>query len=122
MIKTSLRNLQPDEIVSLKTQAQRVKGFPQTVGTLYLTNKRLILTPNQLLSLGFGKHWEINLSDIKSVGTKGRFRGGPFMASGGNRLILNLKDGTKHILSLLGSIDELHSALLVQMENQSKES
>lgn len=111
-------NLQQDEKVLTKAQAQLLRGFPSTTGDLYLTNKRLILIPNQLLSVGFGKKWELPLSQIKSAETKGRFAGGPFRGSAGNRLVLRLHDNSECILAFLGDIKQLFSLLSGQIESQ----
>jgi TM2 domain-containing membrane protein YozV len=111
-------NLLEAEFVRLKIQAQYIKGYPQTVGDLHLTNRRLILTPNQVLSIGFGKKWEILLSEIKNVETKNPFQGGSFVGSAGNRLVINSKDGTKHVFSMLGDIIPLFNALSEDINNQ----
>lgn len=111
-------NLQEAEFVRLKIQAQYIKGFPQTVGDLYLTNRRLILQPNQVLSIGFGKRLEIKLSDIKNIGSKAPFQGGPYLGSAGNRLVIVLKDDSQHVFSMLENITPLYNALTEEIKNQ----
>jgi len=109
--------LQNGEVVRLKIQAQLAKGYPQTVGDLYLTDRRLVLLPNQGLSLGFGKRWEIRISDIKSLDTRKPFQGGPYVGSAGKRLDIYMKDNSKHTLSFLEDVAPLFNALYGQINN-----
>ena len=47
-------NLTDNEKIIRTAWAQLAKGFPQTAGKLHLTNQRIILVPNQILSIFFG--------------------------------------------------------------------
>lgn len=111
-------NLQDGEYIKLKIQAGLVKGYPQTGGELFLTNYRLVLVPNQLLSIGFGKRWEIRISEIQNLQTKKPFQGGPYFGIAGNRLVIILKDSSKHILTTLEDVRPLYEALSAQMVAQ----
>lgn len=99
--------LQEGEIVKLKIMVQLVSGYPQSVGDLFLTDRRIILLPNQILSMGSGKRWEIKISDIKTFEVKRPLQGGSFIGSLGNRIEIILKDNSKHILSTLSDISLL---------------
>jgi TM2 domain-containing membrane protein YozV len=109
--------LQNGEVIRLKIQAQLAKGYPQTAGNLYLTDRRLVLIPNQALSLGFGKRWEIQISDIKSLDTRKPLQGGPYVGSAGKRLDIYIKDNSKHILSFLEDVAPLYNALYEQINS-----
>jgi TM2 domain-containing membrane protein YozV len=111
-------NLQDGEVIRLKVQVQLVKGYPQTVGDLFLTDRRLVLLPNQVLSIGFGKRWEIKISDIQNLETKKPFQGGPYVGMAGKRLVIILKDNSKHILSALEDLTPLYEALSEQVTNK----
>lgn len=107
--------LAPNETILHRMLAQLSGRRPETVGTLYLTNQRLVLVPNQLLSVGFGRRWELSLDDIASVSSKAPFRGGPYIGMAGYRLVLHLKDGSQRILSTLQSIVAFKAALEAQL-------
>lgn len=78
---------------------QVAKGFPQSVGKLYLTNQRMLLVPNQILSIGFGKRLEIFLTEIDKVQHLGNFEGGTLVGGAGQKMFIKLKDGTMHTFS-----------------------
>ena len=109
-------NLQEGEILKTKVKAQWIKGYPQTVGNLHLTNRRLILLPIQLLSLGFGKFLEISISEIQDISTKDPLSGGAFIGCAGNRLIVKMKNRHEYVFSALGSLSVHRTELLKQME------
>src|ERR671925_249449 len=97
-------NLQQGERFLAAAQAQLAAGFPQTAGDLYLTSHRLVLEPNQLASLGFGKRWEVPLSRIRKAEQLGRFRGGTFVGAAGKKLVVHLDDSSTLTFSFyLGS-------------------
>lgn len=107
------------EILITKATAQLAKGFPQTVGDLYLTSRRLVLIPNQVLSTGLGKRWEMPLARIKGAKTKRPFEsGGTFVGSAGYRIVLDLDDNTQTIISSLSDFTQFHSALVDQLSSQ----
>jgi len=103
--------LQEGEIVKFKITTQLAKGYPQTVGDLFLTNRRLILLPNQLLSIGFGKRWEVGISDIRNIELMKLGQGGSFVGSLGNRIEIIINDNSRHILSTLNDISPFLNAL-----------
>ena len=111
-------NLQQGEKFVAAAKAQLAEGFPQTVGDLYLTSYRLILEPNQLASLGFGKRWEVLLSRIRRVEQLGRFRGGTLVGAAGKKLVVHLNDASTHTFSFyLGSdIDSFLHVLEEQIQ------
>ena len=84
-----------EEIVS-SVKAQLAKGFPQTVGTLHLTNQRVVLIPNQLLSIGFGKKLELESSSIVEIRPLQNFEGGTFGGGAGKKIFIRLQDGTAY--------------------------
>ena len=97
-------NLQPGEKFLAAAKAQLAEGFPQTAGDLYLTSQRLVLEPNQLASLGFGKHWEVPLSRIEKAEQLGHFKGGSLVGAAGKKLVVHLDDASTHTFSFyLGS-------------------
>ena len=110
--------LQAGETVLAKATAQLAKGFPQTAGALYLTNNRLVLVPNQLLSLGFGRRLEIPLSRIVGLEKLGSFEGGTFIGSAGKKLVVLLDDSTEHTFSfsLLSDIEGFCGAIAGQLQ------
>ena len=112
-------SLQPGEKFLAAAKAQLAEGFPQTAGDLYLTSQRLVLEPNQLASLGFGKRWEVSLSRIRRAEQVGRFRGGTLVGAAGKKLVVHLDDASTHTFSFyLGS--DLDSFLHV-LEEQIQE-
>lgn len=84
-----------EEIVN-SFKAQLAKGFPQTVGTLHLTNQRVVLIPNQLLSVGFGKKLELESSSIVEIRPLQNFEGGTFSGGAGKKIFIRLQDGTAY--------------------------
>jgi hypothetical protein len=105
--------LGPAEEVKARAGAQLSAGFPQTAGTIYLTNRRLVLVPDQLASLGCGRPLEIRLTDISWTKTLGRFQGGTFVGGAGKKILVALLDGTEHTFSfyLTSDIDGFYAAL-----------
>ena len=96
--------LQPGEKFLAAAKAQLAEGFPQTAGDLYLTSQRVVLEPNQLASLGFGKRWEAPLARVKQAEKLGRFQGGTLVGAAGKKLVVHLDDGSTHTFSFyLGS-------------------
>jgi len=110
--------LQRDETLLAKEKAQLAKGFPQTAGPLYLTNKRLVLEPNQFWSLGFGKQLEIPLTRIVGLAKLGSFEGGTFAGSAGKKLVVHLDDSSEFTFSfsLLSDIDGFYRALATELK------
>ena len=111
-------NLQQGERFLAAAKAQLAEGFPQTAGDLYLTSHRLVLDPNQLASLGFGKYWEVPLSRIKKAEQLGHFRGGTLVGAAGKKLVVHLDDASTHTFSFyLGSdIDSFLHVLEEQIQ------
>lgn len=104
--------LDPGEEVLAHDGVQLAKGFPQTAGELYLTNRRLVLDPNQFMSMGFGKRLEIPLARITSFEQLGRFQGGTFVGSAGKKIAVGLDDGSTYTFSfyLNSDIDVFYAA------------
>ena len=98
-------NLQQGERFLVAAKAQLAEGFPQTAGDLYLTSQRLVLEPNQLASLGFGKYWEVSLSRIMKAEQLGRFKGGTVVGAAGKKLVIHLDDASTHTFSFYGGSD-----------------
>jgi hypothetical protein len=109
--------LQQGEVILAQAQAQLAQGFPQTAGDLYLTNRRLVLEPNQFASLGFGKRWEFPLSRVVKVEKLGNFKGGSFVGSAGKKLAVSLDDSSLHTFAfyLSSNIDEFYRVLATQV-------
>jgi hypothetical protein len=110
--------LQPGEKFVAAAQAQLAEGFPQTAGDLYVTSQRLVLEPNQLASLGFGKRWEVSLSRIRKVEPLGRFQGGTFVGAAGKKLVVHLDNASTHTFSFYwgSDIDSFLHALEKQIQ------
>ncbi|MEW6240574.1 MAG: hypothetical protein AB1564_07170 [Chloroflexota bacterium] len=118
-------SLQQDEMILARAQAQLAKGFPQTAGNLYLTNMRLILVPDQFLSLLAGEYWEIPLSRILKAQKLGRFQGGTFIGGAGKKLVVHLIDPSIYIngftvhtfsFALWSDIDTFFDILTTQLK------
>ncbi len=109
--------LQQGETILAQAQAQLAKGFPQTAGDLYLTNRRLLLEPNQFASLGFGKRWEVPLSRVVKVEKLGHFKGGSLVGSAGKKLAVSLDDSSLHTFAfyLSSNIDAFYDVLMAQV-------
>ena len=97
--------LQPGEEVLARAGVQLARGFPQTAGELFLTNRRLVLRPDQFMSLGFGKSLEVPLERVREVKTHGRFQGGTVVGSAGRKIETVLDDGTRHTFSFFLNAD-----------------
>ena len=115
-------SLKKDEMILAKAKAQLAKGFPQTAGSLYLTNSRLILVPDQFASLGAGKPWEVPLHQIVKAQKLGRFQGGTLIGGAGKKLVVHLNDSSIHTFSfyLWSDIDTFLDVLVSQMEHSPK--
>jgi hypothetical protein len=110
--------LQEGEKILARAQAQLAKGFPQTAGYFYLTNRRLILEPDQFDSLGFGKRWEVSLSRIVKVEKLERFQGGTWIGSAGKKLAIRLDDSSLHTFAFYPSsnIEEFYHAFMAHLK------
>ena len=106
------------EVVRLRLQAQLARGYPQTVGDLCLTDRRVVLIPNQVLSIGFGKRWEVRISDIRYLHTKRPFEGDSFIGGAGNSLEIVLRNNTKHVFTALQDVGPMCQALSQSMKRQ----
>jgi TM2 domain-containing membrane protein YozV len=96
-------SLGPGEVIVTSILAQLVnKGLPFTNGDLYLTNQRLVLVPNQVLSVGIGQHYQLRLADVLKVTTRRPFEGGPYPGMAGHRIVVQMRDGSNAIFSTLG--------------------
>jgi len=114
-------NLQPGEKFLAAAKAQLAEGFPQTAGDLYLTSQRLVLEPNQLASLGFGKRWEVPLDRIKKAEQLGRFKGGSLVGAAGKKLVVHLDNSSTHTFSFyLGSDIDSFLHMLEECIQQTK--
>jgi len=116
--------LQPGEEVLAQESVQLAKGFPQTAGRLYLTNRRLLLDPDQLMSLGCGRPLEIPLAQIRLIDKAGRFQGGTFIGGAGRKIEVGLADGSVHTFSffLNSDIDAFYDALAHRMAQRADSS
>jgi hypothetical protein len=112
-----LPELQNGELVLAHANAQLAKGFPQTAGDLVLTDRRLVLVPNQLASLWFGKRWEIALARIAGIEKLERFKGGTWIGSAGRKLVIRLDNASEHIFSfyLTSNLDGFYEVLQRQL-------
>ncbi|MCE9634313.1 MAG: hypothetical protein K8T90_01295 [Planctomycetes bacterium] len=91
--------MQPGEEILARDGVQLARGFPQTAGDLFLTNRRLVLLPNQFMSLGFGKSLEVPLERVREIKAHGRFQGGTLVGGAGRKVEIVLDDGTRHTFS-----------------------
>jgi hypothetical protein len=109
--------LQQGETILAQAQVQQAKGFPQTAGILYLTNRRLVLEPNQFASLGFGKRLEIPLSSVVKIEQWGNFKGGGWVGSAGKKLVVHLDDSSQLIFAfyLSSNIEAFYEVLMAQV-------
>lgn len=114
--------LQQDETILAQAKAQLARGFPQTAGNLYLTNRRLVLEPNQFYSLGLGKRWEVPLSRVVEVEQLGRFEGGTLVGSAGKKLAIRLDDSSEHTFSfyLSSDIEAFYKVFIAQVMQAQK--
>ena len=94
-------NLTDNEKVIRTAWAQLAKGFPQTVGKLHLTNQRIILVPNQILSIFFGKKVEISLAEIQEIKHLGHFEGGTLAGGAGQKIFIKLNNSDMYTFSFL---------------------
>ena len=94
-------NLRENEQVLKTAWAQLAKGFPQTVGKLHVTNQRILLMPNQLLSIFFGKKVEISLTDIEEIKHLGSFEGGTLVGGAGQKIFIKLNNSEMYTFSFL---------------------
>ena len=94
-------NLTENEKVIRTAWAQLAKGFPQTVGKLHLTNQRIILVPNQFLSIFFGKKVEVSLAEIHEIKHLGHFEGGTFVGGAGQKIFIKLNNSDMYTFSFL---------------------
>jgi len=110
--------LQQDETILAQAQAQLAKGFPQTAGYFYLTNRRLILEPDQFDSLGFGKRWEVPLSRVVDVEKLERFKGGTWIGGAGKKLGIRLDDSSLHTFAFYPSsnIEVFYRVFIAQLK------
>ncbi|MDB3950179.1 hypothetical protein N9403_00935 [Gammaproteobacteria bacterium] len=115
MSKLSLTH---NETVIRTAWAQLAKGFPQTVGKLHLTNQRIILVPNQILSIFFGKKVEIPLVEIQEIKHLGHFEGGTFAGGAGQKIFIKLKNSDMYTFSFLfENVLELFKSCEEQISN-----
>src|SRR5690349_9810273 len=114
----SMIKLNSGEKILTQAKAQLAKGFPQTAGDLFLTNYRLILKPDQLASMFFGRRWEEPLSRVVSVKRYDRFEGRKLIGGAGKKISMTLDDSSEHIFSFYYSsnIDEFYDALMSQLD------
>jgi hypothetical protein len=113
------RSVGAGEHVLAEATAQLAAGFPQTAGRLYLTDRRLVLEPNQFYSLGMGRRWEAELSAIAGVEQLGRFEGGTAIGGAGRKLAIRLTEGSLHTLSfgLRCDVDAFRGQLEKQLQS-----
>lgn len=111
-------NLTDNEKVIRTAWAQLAKGFPQTVGKLHLTNQRIILVPNQILSIFFGKKVEISLAEVQEIKHLGRFEGGTLAGSAGEKIFIKLYNSDMYTFSFLfENVLELFKSCEEQISN-----
>ena len=111
-------NLRENEKVIRSTWAQLSKGFPQTVGKLHLTNQRILLVPNQILSIFFGKKVEISLAEVQEIKHLGHFEGGTLAGGAGQKIFIKLNNSDMYTFSFLfGNVLELFKLCEEQISN-----
>ena len=111
-------NLTDTEKVIKTAWTQLAKGFPQTVGKLHLTNHRIILVPNQILSIFFGKKVEISLAEIQEIKYLGHFEGGTLAGGAGQKIFIKLKNSDTYTFSFLfENVLELFKSCEEQISN-----
>tara|TARA_Y100000022_G_C13160009_1_gene333534 strand:+ start:475 stop:846 length:372 start_codon:yes stop_codon:yes gene_type:complete len=111
-------NLTDTEKVIKTAWTQLAKGFPQTVGKLHLTNHRIILVPNQILSIFFGKKVEISLAEIQEIKYLGSFEGGTLAGGAGQKIFIKLKNSDTYTFSFLfENVLELFKSCEEQISN-----
>ena len=111
-------NLKENEKVIRTAWAQLAKGFPQTVGKLHLTNQRIILVPNQILSIFFGKKVEISLAEVQEVKHLGHFEGGTLVGGAGQKIFIKLNNSDMYTFSFLfENVLELFKSCEEQVSN-----
>ena len=97
--------MQPGEEVVAREGVQLARGFPQTAGDLFLTDRRLVLVPNQYMSLGRGEPLDVPLARVRSIKAHGPFRGGTIIGCAGRKIEVVLDDGTRHTFSFFLGAD-----------------
>ena len=111
-------NLTDNEKIIRTAWAQLAKGFPQTVGKLHLTNQRIILVPNQILSIFFGKNVEISLAEIQEIKHLGHFEGGTLAGGAGQKIFIKLNNSDMYTFSFLfENVLELFKSCEEQISN-----
>lgn len=92
---TAKQPAEPGEVEAWSAAANRTQGGRAVGGKLYLTNRRLLFTPNFVDRFLRGRPWSVPLVDIVSVNTSppGEFKTGPFSGSSRERLKVELRDG-----------------------------
>ena len=111
-------NLIDNEKVIRTAWAQLAKGFPQTVGKLYLTNLRIVLVPNQLLSIFFGKKVDISLAEVQEIKHLGHFEGGTLVGGAGQKIFIKLNNLDMYTFSFLfENVLELFKSCEEQISN-----
>ena len=111
-------NFKNDERLIRTAWAQLAKGFPQTVGKLYLTNQRIILVPNQILSIFFGKRVEISLADVEEIKHLGHFEGGTLAGGAGQKIFIKLNNSDMYTFAFLfENVLELFMSCQEQISN-----
>ena len=111
-------NLKENEKVIRTAWAQLAKGFPQTVGKLHLTNQRILLVPNQILSIFFGKKVEISLAEVQEIKHLGHFEGGTLTGGAGKKIFIKLNNSDMYTFSFLfENVLELFKLLEEQISN-----
>jgi len=89
------------EIVAQGTWVGPIPGWRWwrlTVGSLILTDRRLIFEPDQLWSFGLGRRWEAPLGDLEGARWLRPLEGGP-PARLADRLVLYLSDGSEELFA-----------------------
>ena len=110
--------LNNDERLIRTAWAQVAKGFPQTVGKLHLTNQRIILVPNQILSIFFGKRVEISLADVEEIKHLGHFEGGTLAGGAGQKIFIKLNNSDMYTFAFLfENVLELFMSCQEQISN-----
>lgn len=87
----------PDEVIEWEAYANRTVSKIRAIGgKLYLTNTRLIFSPNFFDKIFNGKAWDVTLNNIVSISRKpGRFSLSNLFNSGiRDRLKLELENGS----------------------------
>ena len=109
----ALPMLQPGERVVARESVCLTTSFWPTVGDLFLTDRRLVLHPDQFLSVGLGRPMEVPLDQVTWRAKFGRFQGGSYIGAAGKKITVGTADGAEHTFSFVfgSDVDAFYAAL-----------